>query len=630
MTRWRRFSRFGNWQTVAWVALGVVAGAVRLVGLGNRPLSFDEGVHAFYSWRLAELGAYFHTPVTHGPVLFYLDALVFLFAGASDFSARLMPALAGLGLVLLPLLFRRWLGPAVPLAVGVLLAFSPLVLFYSRYLRNDIYFGLLCTVWIWAVFRYFERRSPADLYLLTIVSSLAVATKEIAFIFAATLTLWLAAKAVHRRPGRVRAADLTMLHGTLFLPFAVPLSLAVTAPPLFDSVRAVPAAAAVAVALGGALAAGLAFLWSRLGVPGSTLPFPFWVRLAALGWGIEAVYFSTFLKNPAGLVTGFFGSVAYWLTQQPVSRGGQPWFYYPLLLILYEFFPLLLALVSVVFRLRLRLARRETGRLRRVPPLGDRFREFCLYWAGASLVAYTLAGEKMPWLAVHLVLPLVWLSGDGLCRLLALLRRPGFLHVGLPTLSLRLASVLIVVSGATLWLRAGWMLNFVHPESPSELAVYAHGDPEIGSLIERFESFAPSAGVRVMRDVAWPARWYLRRQGDVAEVNSLEEALHDRPRFILTRAPLTPEERQLLPQGSALREYPYLCWPDEGYKRITVEALLGKPLNWPSLNSYWKAFSNRDFRGVPGFLGPSRQEVTLVELPSAKVASSDRADEDGP
>ena len=41
-----------------------------------------------------------------------------------------------------------------------------------------------------------------------------------------------------------------------------------------------------------------------------------------------------------------------------------------------------------------------------------------LFWSLSSLAAYSIAGEKMPWLTVHIALPMILLSGWGLGRLI--------------------------------------------------------------------------------------------------------------------------------------------------------------------------------------------------------------------
>ena len=68
------------------------------------------------------------------------------------------------------------------------------------------------------------------------------------------------------------------------------------------------------------------------------------VVAAGLFWAIELLFFTTFLTNGQGIGTGLIGSLGYWIDQQEVMRGGQPWYYFYLLVPLYEFLPLLLAI----------------------------------------------------------------------------------------------------------------------------------------------------------------------------------------------------------------------------------------------------------------------------------------------
>src|SRR5205823_1065707 len=58
-----------------------------------------------------------------------------------------------------------------------------------------------------------------------------------------------------------------------------------------------------------------------------------WAVLGALGVfvGIYVVFYTNLMTNPAGL-GGLFEGIRYWLTQDKVARGDQPWFYYLLLL----------------------------------------------------------------------------------------------------------------------------------------------------------------------------------------------------------------------------------------------------------------------------------------------------------
>lgn len=177
-----------------------------------------------------------------------------------------------------------------------------------------------------------------------------------------------------------------------------------------------------------------------------------WLWAILLATAIYAVFYTAVLSSPTqpnttGLVTGVLGSLLYWLGQQGVRRGGQPAHFYLFQLALYE--PLLLlfgaAGVALVLR-RLYRSWREprpaiytgahNGNLpapqlveyvhsRRAGSEGLLLPGLLAWWSVFALLIYTWAGEKMPWLTVHLVLPLALLSGWALARMLAWAGRDG-------------------------------------------------------------------------------------------------------------------------------------------------------------------------------------------------------------
>ena len=127
------------------------------------------------------------------------------------------------------------------------------------------------------------------------------------------------------------------------------------------------------------------------------------------------LFFTTLFTNPDGIATGLVGSLGYWLVQQGVERGSQPDYYYALIqLPFYEFLPLVGALMALAIGVRslgkpkkkTLAAKAEEDEPRRFPVI-----PFFAYWAFFSFWGYTFAGEKMPWLTVHIVLPLIFLSG---------------------------------------------------------------------------------------------------------------------------------------------------------------------------------------------------------------------------
>jgi len=129
--------------------------------------------------------------------------------------------------------------------------------------------------------------------------------------------------------------------------------------------------------------------------------------------------YSTFLTNAEGIATGMVGSLGYWLVQQGVERGSQPLYYYALIqLPIYEFLPMLIApgviLIGLSKWIKSKLiqsdAEQEPDGLARYPAL----LLFLAYWGFSSLVLYSFAGEKMPWITVHIALPFILLAGWGI------------------------------------------------------------------------------------------------------------------------------------------------------------------------------------------------------------------------
>ena len=106
------------------------------------------------------------------------------------------------------------------------------------------------------------------------------------------------------------------------------------------------------------------------------------------------ILFSSLFTNFAGIREGLIGSISYWLEQHGVQRGNQPWYYYLLLLGAYETWPFVFGLAGTAYYLR-----RPTW-----------LTSFLIWWWAVSLVIYSWAGEKMPWLIVHIALPLLLLA----------------------------------------------------------------------------------------------------------------------------------------------------------------------------------------------------------------------------
>lgn len=119
-------------RNVGWVWIGLLALAVatRLSALGHAPLAPDEARRALASLAAARGEGW--SASMESPLLQVGNALLFLVLGAEDGIARLLPALTGVAVVMVPWLWRRRLGEVAALTASALLLISPPLLFAAR------------------------------------------------------------------------------------------------------------------------------------------------------------------------------------------------------------------------------------------------------------------------------------------------------------------------------------------------------------------------------------------------------------------------------------------------------------------------------------------------------------------
>jgi uncharacterized protein (TIGR03663 family) len=148
-----------------------------------------------------------------------------------------------------------------------------------------------------------------------------------------------------------------------------------------------------------------------------------WPIIAAIFFFPYIFFYTTAFTNLAGVATGIVGSFGYWLAQQEVQRGGQPWYYYLAVQIpLYEYLAALGVTVATAFgvkELREKLKRQtpeaekdQTATIS-TEQTSTKFNAigFLGFWAVISALFFTYAGERMPWLTIHIALPMILITG---------------------------------------------------------------------------------------------------------------------------------------------------------------------------------------------------------------------------
>ena len=626
-----------------WLIVLAIAGgalALRLFELGVRAMHHDESLHATFAWYFAEGRGYEHNPLMHGPVLFNALAAFFVVAGDSEVTARLPFAIAGALLVLTPLLLRRWLGNSGTVAVALLIAISPVLLYYSRFARNDVLAALWTVLLIAAVWRYREEGRERWLVLAAAVLALSFATKETAYLVAALLLLYLNAgltaalldqrglrgddrlrvavvlfpvawllaalwwplAPLRRRIGwrtLPREGDLLVLVGTLAAPFLV-AALQIPFSALESSELRHLETAIIVLALVASAVVGL--LWSPRR----------WLPLAGLAALLTIPLFTTWFTNVDGFQSGFWGQLDYWLDQQDVRRGNQPDFYYLMMLPIYEFLTLIPALAGGVWLL-----------LR-----GDRLTRLLAWWFVATLVSLSFAGEKMPWLTVHLAVPLAFIAGRALGVLLPdVLRRLRSESASAWSWGGAGIAVAAGVLLLGLSLRTAGEVSFGHPDTPIEPLIYTQTAPDIPLLAREIEDFVATqpAPTPVIVDttasLTWPWAWYLRDLPDVRYLDPSwivsSEGVPEGAVLISASSTLGPDS-PLREQFEPPRQYIHRWWfREQGYKATSFRSLFDD-LRSGDLLADWASFVSD--RTDEETLGALRGEVWF---PLARAESSE-------
>ena len=153
---------------------------------------------------------------------------------------------------------------------------------------------------------------------------------------------------------------------------------------------------------------GIGLLWDRE-----------WWKYGILYWGIFTILYTTVFTNAAGFFTGVVGSLGYWLVQQGVERGSQPPYYYWLVQIpMYEYLPAIGTLVGIVLGLIKLFGLKQTNpeseaesRSEANDPMFVLFFALMTWWSIATIVTLSIAGERMPWLTLHMAWPMILFTG---------------------------------------------------------------------------------------------------------------------------------------------------------------------------------------------------------------------------
>lgn len=547
--------------------------AARFWSVGEKPFHHDESMFAERAYLLRTTGDYNYEPMLHGPFLEDVSAVIFLLLGDSDATARLWSAVAGTLLLLAVWRLRDRLGNLAACLAVVFLAVSPTLLFYSRFNRNDVPFTLAALVFVLCMVRFLQQTRLLYWFLSLLAVAWMICIKETYMIFLFTAATF---------PVGVAMVEVIAVR---------PSSLRETTQRLADHRRD---------------------FWRRFGL----------VTLAGLAAGLFVIVtlFTTLFHHPSH-ADGPIEALRYWAGQHDEQRIYGEFHYYIPILIIYEFLFLALVIWGVGRTLHRALWLRGwvgwgwaiwsvallvvlwpytfsrdfaafTHMTRgwhlwlaiEVFALGAaacavltierrRLEAFFLWWTLVSFLAYSYAGEKVPWISVHIVLPMIVTAAifaqeiaRSACGEIAAASQQT--QVNLMTVLRPLATYArssfrrallsaFFAAGFVATIAVALRLNFVNNANPAERHVYTHTTADYKAMVgEVYDVVARADGRPIDRfpltiegSSLWPAQWYFRRwrmmrQGPI---------LPTLPIIILDEY-LDPNHRET----AALAKYPWL------------------------------------------------------------------------
>ncbi len=428
-----QFKRFDSFFTVerTLIILFAVALLLRFLFLDLKLMHHDETIHAWFSVNLLNNGifSYNYDPTYHGPFLYYVTAGMFGLLGAGDLVGRIIPSLLGSLTVLLvyPIYKLGYLNRWQTVVAAIFLTISPSFVYFSRFLRNDIFLIFFTMILLIGILYYLERKELKYILIASVAAGLAMSCKENMPIVLGIFGLYL-----------------------FWLVYSGKVSLPKN--------------------------------WIRDFILG-----------VVIMCGIMALFYSSFGANPGMIIEGPFNAIAHWSSMHGQQRLGGPFFFYIILLLLYEL-PILILGALGLLGFILHKEKKEsipsassdseqcivdeydlfdepqtaaeessssdkydssaeincdgkhpsfiekiqsilkTGSVGFAVPIVDKNREFtrfCIFWMLFSLVVYAYLGEKVPWLLLHQLLPMIFVAVYDLSKLKAVIVCLGIVFLGI-------------------------------------------------------------------------------------------------------------------------------------------------------------------------------------------------------
>lgn len=442
----------------------LLALVLRFSQLDLKLFHHDEAIHSWFSYNLLTTGSWKYDPSYHGPLLYYVTAGMFSLFGDSDFVARLLPAL--FGLLLIPLVFAiyrlGYLNRVQTLFASLFIAISPDMVYFSRFLRHDIFMLFFTLLLVVAILWYFERGQTRYAIVAALAMAFSLSLKEempiILLIFISFFTI-------------------AVIRKRLILPPRWKIDLLL----------------ALVIVIG-----IMSVLYSAFGNHLDTLVGE------NFQISIQGVHFEA-------NTTGWYQAIGHWVEMHNEQRLGGPWFFYIPLFLLYELPIFILAAVGTIqfllkdmniaitakriknwiktrsFALSIRdsteISLQQLDKKHGIEK-SDLFFQFCIYWMILSMAFYAYVGEKVPWLLIHQLLPMIFVA----------------------VYKLNWQKIVFALLGCFFLAMMTWHVAFI-PADINEPIVQVQNSEDLREVMKMIDA---SDHVVVASKDYWPLPWYYR------------------------------------------------------------------------------------------------------------------------
>jgi uncharacterized protein (TIGR03663 family) len=445
--------------------LFIIAFILRFWQLDLKLLHHDEAIHSWFSYQLLTQNTWAYDPSYHGPFLYFVTAGMFSAFGASDLVARILPSL--FGLLLIPLVYcvyqLGYISKNQTLLASLFIAISPDMVYFSRFLRHDIFMLFFTFLLVVALFYYFERGQSRFAIIAAIATAGALCCKE-------------------------EMPILLIIIGSFFLISLWQGRYSLPAPWKKDLVICILLVTALCCVL-----------YTGFGGHPDTIIGKDTV-LSADGLHLDITS------------TGWYKAVEHWTDMHNQQRLGGPWYYYIPLDLLYELPIFILALIgtiqilisgvslSVIYRrlknllrdhhftLSIRdLAEVSSHQLKAsygANPQSENFFRFCVWWMILTMAFYAYVGEKVPWLVIPQLLPMCFVA----------------------VYKLNWQKTAIALIGCIFLIIMTWHVAFV-PADINEPIVQVQNSEEMRDVMYIMEN---SNKIVIASKDYWPLPWYFR------------------------------------------------------------------------------------------------------------------------